>query len=425
MVNKFFLSVVRISLFIIFLILTIPNYAQCERYLTPIFDNYNLETNILYGANIKSNKDSMNLMLDVFTPKNDTAQLRPLLIYLHGGSFVNGSKESGEAYNICKEFVKRGFVAVSPAYRQEESFLSMLSSAAMIKAVLRATEDFKAAIRYMFKTVIEDGNPYRIDTNKVIVGGASAGSIAVMHAVYVNDINELEPPMQRIARALNAGDDLEGNSGNAGYPWNVLGVINVSGALKSRHYLANETKPLLSIHNEIDITIPYKRSHPNLIPFLPLVDGSGALHPYYKSLGQESILHTVEGIGHVPYNEGGEIYDKTIEWMTSFASKLVGGCSTIEVPTPITLNTISSVKIFPNPTNGIYLNLSLQSLNLTNAHITIVNFLGQKEGEYKNIDLSSTETYQLRFREQLARGNYHLKIEENGKLYTSSFLVTH
>lgn len=348
-----------------------------DKYLKPIFSEFDITKDIVYGNNITSEGKPMDLKMDVFEPKGDTSSLRPLVIYLTGGTFVNGAKEAVEAVYICEDFTRRGYVSASVIYRQEPSILSLISQEAMIKAVFRASEDFKASVRYFFKSAKDDGNPFRIDTNRIIVGGASAGSIAVLHAVYLKDIWEIQPRFQKFVRELGGDDNLVGNSGNAGYSFKVLGVINVSGALQNKKYLENDTVPLLSIHNEVDFTIPFVEGNPYAIPFLPIVRGSYSLHHYYKNQGQKSTLYTVSGFGHVPYKDGDEkvqpIYDNTIRFMTEFAQSLFT-CEGDEVSTPV-IQDISLVgSIYPNPAKE---RIRVQMQNGNSYILEIYNVLGQ------------------------------------------------
>lgn len=347
-----------------------------DKYLQPIYEELSLTIDVLYGNNITSEGDSMDLFMDIFEPEGDTSALRPLVIYLHGGSFTSGSRQMPEAYFICEDFAHRGYVSSSISYRQEPSLLSLLSQEAMIKAVFRASEDFKASVRYFFKSAKEDGNPFRIDTNRIIVGGASAGSIAVLHGVYISNSSELPERFQKYMEELNIDADFVGNSGNKEYSFKTIGVINVSGALQNKTFLDNDTIPLVSIHNEVDFTIPYVEGNPYSLPLLPVVRGSYTLHKYYKKLGQKTTLYTVPGIGHVPYkNDEGKvqpIYDNTIKYMTTFAQSLFT-CKE-DIPTSIVEDLSLIGSIFPNPTSD-FINLSVNDSE--QYYVEIINTLGQ------------------------------------------------
>jgi predicted esterase len=58
----------------------------------------------------------------------------------------------------------------------------------------------------------------RIDPNRIVMGGFSAGAFTTLHAAYNSDLAS------------------EGESGNPGYPSNVQGVVAMAGMLKFGGY---------------------------------------------------------------------------------------------------------------------------------------------------------------------------------------------
>ena len=93
--------------------------------------------------------------LDLFIPANVTGAA-PLLIWIHGGAWKEGSKENCPAVGM----VGKGWVVASLNYR--------LSQQAVFPAQL---EDCKAALRFLRAHAAD----YHIDTNRVAAWGASAG----------------------------------------------------------------------------------------------------------------------------------------------------------------------------------------------------------------------------------------------------------
>ena len=78
-----------LTLFIILLI-NIDAYSQCQsRYQNEIFSSTNKLT-INYSDVYNDNAHKM----DVYTGDGDTATNRPLIIFHHGGSYYQGSKEN-------------------------------------------------------------------------------------------------------------------------------------------------------------------------------------------------------------------------------------------------------------------------------------------------------------------------------------------
>ena len=57
------------------------------------------------------------LKMDIYMPDPsiDPLEERPLVVMVHGGSFINGSRQDMES--ICQEYARRGFVAATISYR--------------------------------------------------------------------------------------------------------------------------------------------------------------------------------------------------------------------------------------------------------------------------------------------------------------------
>ena len=51
--------------------------------------------------------------MDIYTPDSDTASNRPLIIFIHGGSYLGGSKTEIDCIDFCEHFAKKGYVTAS------------------------------------------------------------------------------------------------------------------------------------------------------------------------------------------------------------------------------------------------------------------------------------------------------------------------
>lgn len=89
--------------------------------------------------------------MDVFFPQNDNTECRPLLLLIHGGGFNSGDKHTDAVVNhLCRKFAERGYVTASIQYRLTAA-INLLDSVTMMKTVLFALYDAKAAVRYFVK----------------------------------------------------------------------------------------------------------------------------------------------------------------------------------------------------------------------------------------------------------------------------------
>lgn len=410
---------IKSIIFSLWLCLALSAHSQCsERYLTAFSEDYILHSDISYGGNFASNGDFIDLLLDVYEPVEDAPDnaLKPVVILAHGGSFTGGNKRVDEVSWFCEDLARRGIVAVSINYRLEESLLSLISREQMVKAVIRASEDMKAAVRFMHRSS-QEGNPWNIDAESIFIGGTSAGSIAALHTAYMDDYGTLSPNFQQWIQDLEIDTiDIEGNSGNSGYSSEIAGVINISGAIGLLDFIDNNADlPILSAHNTVDLSVPFKFGRPYFIPTLPMVAGSKPIHYRVSELGGDSRLLIYPAINHVPHTDydQGKLereYNEILDAM----SELVGEYSTCSV----VLNDVNDLvfpelSIYPNPANRI---LNLKGLDLSVVkEIRLIDATGALLQTYPGIAISN---HQLALPD-LANGLYFLQLTTNKGLQTS------
>lgn len=268
----------------------------------------------------------------VFQPEDDNVgnpyyvAQRPLVILAYGGSFTAGAKESPDIINLCQAFTARGFVTASIKYRL---LTGQVDSASMLKQAVKAVHDAKAAIRFFYKDAATT-NTYRIDTNKIFIGGTSAGAFIGIHTGYLTDTIGLQQWMKDI---IESQGDLEGNSGNPGYSSRVAGVINLAGAIGDTAWIKPGAVPMVSMHGNDDGTVPYcsKLIAPvNNIPII-VVDGSATMKRRTARLGIVNRFYTWRDAGHVPYvdprptSEGPAYMDTTIWFIRDFLYEQMTG----------------------------------------------------------------------------------------------------
>src|SRR5690554_4493918 len=87
------------------------------RYSDEIFTNLDITTDIQYGTNLNYDGTNQDLFLDIYQATGDTQTDRPLIIFIHGGSFVFGSKSGLDVVPLTNSFAKKGYVTSSISYR--------------------------------------------------------------------------------------------------------------------------------------------------------------------------------------------------------------------------------------------------------------------------------------------------------------------
>lgn len=372
----------RLSL-IIWLLVTVSGqqlYAQCgPRYQEKKLFEVKVTKDIQYGEAWTSKGKSQQLHFDFYEPFNDTSQSRPLLIYLHGGSFLDGNKNLLETTAFCKAMAQRGYVVAAVNYRTEDNYLALVFSELMFKATIRASHDAKAAIRYFYRQAKDQGNTYKIDTNQIFLGGLSAGAITALHTAYLDDIHEADFLM---AKFINDLGGLEGESGNPGFSTKIKGVINLAGCMLDKSYVNNNKNiPLLNIQYSNDWLLPSYYGRPYNIFTLPIMMGSRVIAKQMDKLGMYHMSYTPLGRGHIPYYKDGRLNEELLDTVANYSAKFMFSlleCNparvNLEKIQPIDLHELS---IYPNPNQGILI-LGEQKFDVKLIkHLRIVDMAGR------------------------------------------------
>lgn len=167
----------------------------------------NTVSDISYGTSIDFAGNERDLLLDVSYPTNDTVPAcgRPLLVAIHGGAFIAGTKMDGEIVRLREDFAKRGFTTAAINYRLgqfptnlqvhcntqllglEWDCLNMTDSSEWYRAYYRGIQDANGAIRWL----VNHADDYDIDPNNIFLVGTSAGGFIAMGTAFIDDANEV------------------------------------------------------------------------------------------------------------------------------------------------------------------------------------------------------------------------------------------
>jgi len=298
-------------LFILTVICSSISFGQTTRYLDPVFDDTEItETkNIVYAtnfsvalgtpiptgtSNIPVGADTTivgadttitpilfnmpALEMDIFEPTTDSVTERPLIIYLHTGTFApifrNGNATGSRTFDwatqkFCMEYAKRGYVVANTDYRygwNPRLPTEPERATSLIKAAYRGIQDVKAAIRFLRKDYEMGGNTYGIDTSRIILCGQGTGGWIATCLNSLDTLVELELPkfldavtsMPLLDTAIEG--DWFGYGGSAtnnienhkGYSSDHDMVLNMGGAIGDLSWLEAGDKPIAAVHGNLD-----------------------------------------------------------------------------------------------------------------------------------------------------------------------------
>lgn len=129
----------------------------------------NVTENIVY----KTNKRGDSLRLDLYSPKNASAEKFPVLIYVHGGGWIEGDKMiQADDYveTTIKKLIAKQYAVISINYTLVNDSIHFPLP----------VEDTKDAVRWVRK----NEKKYHFDTSNIGLFGASAGAHLSLLAAY-------------------------------------------------------------------------------------------------------------------------------------------------------------------------------------------------------------------------------------------------
>lgn len=304
-------------LFLLFLVAVCCGALQAQpvRYLDEIFSTVKVDSNVVYGQNksyLSGFNATQNLLMDVYRPDGDTATNRPVVILMHAGSFLPGSvtgftfadKYEHCIVEMCERFAKRGYVAVSMAYRlgwnptagtQEER------SKTIINAVYRAMQDVRGCVRYFRSTHADSSNMWGIDPGKFVLGGSNSGAYVALAAGNFNKPQEFLLTKLLDGVGLPFVDttltgNFEGFGGTQnldnfpGYSSAFNCVLALGGAVADTSFIEAGEPPVLAFQGLDEQLTPYNTATVITTTLQPVVEvsGSGDFMPVVSKLGNNS-----------------------------------------------------------------------------------------------------------------------------------------
>jgi acetyl esterase/lipase len=424
------------------------SHAQCpQRYLDRVFDKVKKQADIKYGIE-KLNTDGTRTWqaFDFYEPKEDTAQLRPLIVLIHGGGFTNWppiDRNSPDIIELGNDLAKRGYTVISPEYRL---YSGEATYNKMAETVFAAAFDINELMCYLAGSVAS-GNPLRIDTSRFFIGGSSAGALlALDFGVLVNDTAQLSAELRERMNVVATLDNVN--------PQELLqhkfcgikpkGTICISGAVVDTNMIQPNNEKILIIHGTNDGAIPYMIGHPLKNPVLPMLYGPGVFMDKMIRAGMYVEADIYPGKYHVPVLhpfgdsllyalqlvlQTGSLFDKVIldsteRHIATFCYNIIGKPTTNCFITKVKQNIISDqLSIYPNPSNGKFIieipalirnkKLTLEVFDITGrmTHHTIV----ENSANY-SLDIS-----------QEANGIYWIRLsnteQEDSTIYINKIVV--
>ena len=211
------------------------------------------------------NSSVMPLLMDSYVPNNNS-QNRPLLMLIHGGGFIDGTKQKEPLVAMANYYAARGFVVFSIDYRLKDDKGTVpqewidaspdivTTYPGQLLAAYPVHRDAKAALRW----IVANAHNYNINTDYITIGGGSAGATASI-GIGVSDLVDYKDE-------LSINDDNTLSSTNLSETYEVKTILDFWGSAKTIEVLEliysyerfDSNDPALFIaHGTEDPTVPF------------------------------------------------------------------------------------------------------------------------------------------------------------------------
>jgi len=293
------MKVVPVMAFYFLIVCACTGQVKPVEYRDTVFSTVRVEPDLAYRSRLPAGKAGKGYHFDMYEPgvpvapgsanlrDSGTGTLpaglpgtsRPLIIWMHGGGFKFGSRKGAGPRFWCTGFARRGYLCASIDYRMTVK-KTLTSFPALVKGCFIAVEDVREAVAY-FKAHYKT---WDIDTNRIILGGNSAGGIIALQAVY-------SKPDELLKLAGDTAQPINGNGASFPHPGSVAAVINFWGAIFETDWLNNARVPIVSVHGGNDHIVSAGRKGEHFF-------GSLSIHAKADSLSIPNRVKIYDGYSH-------------------------------------------------------------------------------------------------------------------------------
>jgi len=241
---------------VVFLLLFFAATANAQEQSPSVFNmeagaRYWVTPDIVYAVG-----NNTQLKLDVWYPNAVTAPT-PTLVYIHGGGWIWGSKESSVLEFL--PFMERGWRIVNVEYRMASNSLAPA-----------AVEDTRCALRWVFR----NAKQYNFDPTKIVLTGHSAGG----HLALITGMLPKGTPHDnqcygdedlKVAAIINwfgvsdVNDLIQGpNLKNYAAMWmgSQKDARDIAKSVSPLTYVRAGLPPIITIHGDKDDVVPYSQA---------------------------------------------------------------------------------------------------------------------------------------------------------------------
>lgn len=233
---------------------------------------------------IYKNTNNIPLSLDIYTSKKLTTKPSPVIMYVHGGSWVYGTDNIPKALSpILDIFRNEGYTIISVSYQMCHNNINFE----------KQISDVKDAIRWVHKNSAD----YNLDSDQIGLMGISAGAQLALVAAYSEDnsfidseeLSHYPSKVKYILDCFGPTDlsTLQPSNIDTHLSKIFNSIENKEDLIKNYspiNYLKKDLPKTMIIHSKADTLVPYSNSE--------------NMYNESKKLGNNVELVTLNSLGH-------------------------------------------------------------------------------------------------------------------------------
>lgn len=213
-----------------------------------------------YKDIVYKGRNGKNLTLDIYGPKKTVFKKSPVILYVHGGSWLYGDKSIPSAISpILEAFRESGYTIISTSYELLNKDITFREQVTDIKDTLRWINKYS--------------DEYKLDTNEIGVFGTSSGAHLTLLAAYSNEdeyigdvtLKDFPVNISYIIDLFGPTDLSSLDLNNA--TWDMEQILNkipnyrsIANKYSPINYVKENSPNLLIIHSKNDELVPYENA---------------------------------------------------------------------------------------------------------------------------------------------------------------------
>lgn len=205
-------------------------------------------------------RNGKELTLDIYGPKKEVFKKSPVILYVHGGSWLYGDKTiPGAISPVLESFRDSGYTIISTSYELLNKDIDFGDQVSDIKDTL--------------KWINKYSNEYNLDSNEIGIIGTSSGAHLTLLAAYSNedefvgDKNLKEYPI-KINYIIDLFGPTDLNSLDLNnVTWDMEQILknipnyrDIAKKYSPLYYVKENAPNLLIIHSKDDVLVPYENA---------------------------------------------------------------------------------------------------------------------------------------------------------------------